>query len=443
MAIPADGNPAPYEGYEEQPYAGTPDRPRGEAAVRWSIVGILMFLMVGLAFGLGIITNVLINRADGSPATATRVRGEFYQDGSPNFAVLDDIYAAFKEYYVDPDAVNAELLRNGAINGMITSLGDTHQMYLSRQQAELDDTDLKGKFEGIGASVDQRGGEIVIVRPFDESPAKAAGIRPGDVILQIDGKDTKGMTSNDAVRVIRGERGTTVRLQVRHADGKVEEVSIVRDEIKVASVRPDKPQDAQGNVVEDVAYVRIEQFTARTSDELKTYLESIQGKGYKGLIIDLRNNPGGLLDSVAKVGEQFMRRQTLLIEQERGGKEQVFTTGSSGIATDPSLKIAVLVNSNSASASEILAGAIRDNGRGVVLGETTLGKGTVNRFIPLPSDGGKVYVTVGRWLTPKRDQIDGKGIRPDIEVRVPDNESPQEYYNSYMFQAVDLIRSGS
>lgn len=443
MAIPADGNSGSYEGYDEQPYPVPAARARGEAAVRWSIVGILMFLMVGLAFGLGVITHVLIERADDSTAAPRRVTGEYYPDGSPNFAVLDDIYAAFKEFYVDPDAINAELLRLGAINGMINAVGDTHQMYLTRKQAELDDTDLRGKFEGIGASVDQRGGEIVIVRPFDESPAKAAGIRPGDVILAIDGKPTKGLTSTDAVRLIRGERGTTVKLQVRHSDGKVEEIAIVRDEIKVASVRPDKPQDAQGNVVQDIAYVRIEQFTARTAEELKTYLQSIQGQGYKGLILDLRNNPGGLLDSVNKVGEQFLRRQPLLIEQERGGKEQVFTTGTGGIATDPNFKIAVLVNHNSASASEILAGAIRDNGRGVVIGETTLGKGTVNRFIPLPSDGGKVYVTVGRWLTPKRDQIEGRGIKPDIEVRIPDNESPQEYYNSYMFRAVELIRTGS
>lgn len=443
MVTPVDGNPAPPEGYEEQPYAAVPTRNRGETAVRWSIIGLLLFLVIGLAFGLGVISQVLIDRDTGASTSSARTNGEFKADGAPNFAVLDDIYQAFKDYYVDPDGVNAELLRNGAINGMISSLGDTHQMYLSRRQAELDDTDLKGQFEGIGASVDQRGGEIVIVRPFDESPAKAAGIKPGDVIVMIDGKSTKGLTSTDAVRLIRGQQGTTVKLQVRHSDGKVEDLSIVRDAIKVASVKPDKPQDAQGNVVEDVAYVRIEQFTARTSDELKAYLQSIQGKGYKGLIIDLRNNPGGLLDAVSKVGEQFMRRQTLLIEQERGGKESVFQTGSNGIATDPSLKIAVLVNRNSASASEILAGAIRDNGRGVVLGESTLGKGTVNRFIPLASDGGKVYVTVGRWLTPKRDQIEGRGIRPDIEVRVPDDESTQEYYNSYMFRAVDLIRSGS
>lgn len=169
----------------------------------------------------------------------------------------------------------------------------------------------------------------------------------------------------------------------------------------------------------------------------------IQSKPYKGLIIDLRNNPGGLLSSVMAVAEQFLKNQTVLIEETRGGSERKFTTGSKGLATD--IKLAVLINHNSASASEILAGSIRDSGRGVVLGETTLGKGTVNQFIPLPSDGGKLYVTVGRWLTPKREVIEGRGVSPNIEVRVADNENPdpREYFNSVMFRAVELLRTGS
>lgn len=438
MSIPTDTQ----EYHSESGAPVEPRRASGEAAVRWALVGLLMLMVVGLAFGLGFGTRVVLDRGESSPAQV-KSDGVIREDGSPDFRVLDDIYARLRDFYVDPDAINASLLRTGAINGLITAVGDTHQVYLTKTQAELDDIDLKGQFEGIGASVDQRGGEITIVRPFDDSPAKAAGIRPGDVILQIDGQSTKGLTDKDAVRKIRGKQGTTVRLQVRHSDGKVEDLSIVRDAIKVASVKPDKPNDFAGNVAEDIAYVRIEQFTNRTPDELKEYLRTLQGKNYKGLIVDLRNNPGGLLSSVEAVGTQFMKNQTLLIEQRRGGSEQATKTKDGGLAIDPNLKIAVLVNQNSASASEILAGAIRDNQRGVVFGQTTLGKGTVNRFFPLDTDGGQVYVTVGRWLTPKRDQIDGRGIKPDIEVSAADNEDPQAYYNSVMYRAVEWVRTGS
>ncbi len=433
MTIPADVEHSPHD-------PPPPSRQRGEAAVRWTIIGLLMVMVIGLSFGLGFGTRVLLDRD--SPTDAKSPVGVLREDGAPDFRVLDDIYAAVKNNYIDGENLEAEVLRTGAINGMLNAVGDPHQVYLTKTQAELDDTDLRGQFEGIGATVDQKGGEIVIVRPFKGSPAEAGGVRAGDVILAINGESTKAMTDKDAVRKIRGKKGTEVKIRVRHTDGKEQDLTIVRDEIKLPSVQSDRAQDANGTPVDDLAYVRIEQFTARTSDELKTYLQSIEGKGYKGLILDLRNNPGGLLSSVQQVGSQFMRDQPLLIEQYRGGKEEVLRTRGSGLAADPNFKVVVLVNHNSASASEILAGAFKDNKRGLVIGESTLGKGTVNRFYDL-SDGGKVYVTVGRWLTPMRDQIEGKGIKPDIEVRVGDNENPLDYFNSVMFRAVDLLRNGS
>jgi carboxyl-terminal processing protease len=418
----------------------TPPRPStAEQVVRWSLVGLLLLMVVGLAFGLGFGTRFLLDDDSGTATTQAAVK----TDGAPDFRVLDDIYRAFKDNYVEPDRLDPELMRTGAINGLINAVGDPHQVYITKEQAELDDTDLRGEFEGIGATVDQRGGEIVIVSPIEDSPAIRSGVKRGDVIVAINGESTKGITLQAAIKKIRGPRGTTVKITVRHTDGKSEELAIERDTIRQPSVKVEKPMDAQGNEVEDVAYLRITEFTARTPTELADQLKLIQDKQYKGLIIDLRNNPGGLLSSVMAVAEHFMKNQTVLIEQNRGGSEKKFNTRDRGLATD--MKIVVLVNHNSASASEILAGSLRDNGRGVVLGETTLGKGTVNQFITLPSDGGKLYVTVGRWLTPKRDLIEGRGVKPDIEVHVADNENPdpREYFNSVMFRAVDLLRNGS
>ena len=411
----------------------------GESALRWVLIGMLMLMVVGLSFGLGFgVRHVTMGKPAGTAAIAASTR----EDGSPDFRVMDDIWQALRENYIDPDNLQSDLLRSGAINGLLTAVGDTHQTYVSKEQANLDDLDLRGQFEGIGASVDLKAGEIVIVNPFTDSPAKAAGVRAGDVILEIDGKSTKGLNERDAVKLIRGKKGTTVTLKLRHTDGKTEDITITRDAIKIASVKPDRIVDRAGNVIDDVGYVRIEQFTARTADELNDYLKSIQGKPLKGLVLDLRNNPGGLLKSVEDVASQFMKNQTILIEQYRGGRENTYKSGDKGIMTDPSMKLVVLVNHNSASASEILAGSIRDNKRGIVMGETTFGKGTVNRFIELPTDGGRLYVTIGRWLTPKRDQIEGRGVKPDVEVRAGENESPQDYNNSVLHSAVEYLRNG-
>jgi carboxyl-terminal processing protease len=433
MTTPVDEQPPPPNRTQPPPH---PSGRTAETALRWSMVGMMLLLVIGLAFALGFTTRVLVENSAAADDPVATLR----KDGSPDFRVLDDIYKVLKERYIEPERLDPELLRTGAINGLLNAVGDTHQVYLTKTQAEFESDSLAGQFEGIGCTVDQKGGEIIIVRPFEGSPAKNAGLRPGDAILAINGESTKGFTIRDAQRRIRGPAGTDVKLQVRHTDGKIEELTITRATIELPSVIADKPQDAQGNVVEDIAYVRIEQFTQRTPDELRRYLESIQGKGYKGLIIDLRNNPGGLVRSLMGVAEQFLRGQTILIEQHRNGVEEALKTGGRGIALD--IPLVVLVNHNSASASEVLSGALRDHKRATIVGETTLGKGTVNQFYDL-RDGGKLYVTIARWLTPKRDLIEGKGVRPDLEVQVADNENPLDYYNSVMYRAVDLLRAGS
>lgn len=409
-----------------------------EKAVKWSIVGLMVVLIVGLSFSLGFALRMAFE--DNAPTT-TRAATTQQSGDEPEFAVLGEIYRALRDNYIDPAAIDGDLLRTGAINGLINAVGDTHQVYLSKDAREFSDTDLKGQFEGIGATVDLKGGEIVIGRPYDGSPAQRAGIRPGDAILEVNGESTKGWTTHQAVAKIRGKRGTDVHLKVRHTDSKTEVITVTRDEILLPSVRVDTPSDAQGNAAPDIGYIRIDQFTARTGEELKQALRDAKTKNQKGMILDLRNNPGGLVSACVAVAEQFMRSNSVVfIEQHRNGQEERYTTRGGGLATD--IPLNVLVNHNSASCSEIIAGSLKDNKRATVLGETTLGKGTVNRFIDLEHDGGAIYVTIGRWLTPKRDQIEGRGVKPDIEVSAADNEDVQSYFNAVMYKAVDLLRNG-
>lgn len=411
-----------------------------EKAVRWSIIGLMVVLIVSLSFSLGFVLRMAFDDGDGG-STAARLTTAV-DDNEPEFAVLGEIYRALRDNYVDPAAIDGELLRTGAINGLINAVGDTHQVYLSKEDRQFGDTDLNGEFEGIGATVDQKGGEIVIAQPFDGSPAKKAGIRPGDAILEVNGESTKGWTTHEAVGRIRGERGTEVRLKVRHVNGTTEDLVVVRDQILLPSVRVDVPEDAQGNEVPELGYIRIEQFTRRTPEELEQALKDVQAKGQKGLILDLRNNPGGLVSTCDAVASQFMpSRKTIFIEQRRNGDEQQHLTRGGGLATE--IPMTVLINHNSASCSEIIAGSLRDNDRATLIGETSLGKGTVNTFIDLKNDGGAVYVTIGRFLTPKRDVIEGRGVKPTIAAQAGDNEDPLGYFNGVMHRAVDYLRNGS
>jgi carboxyl-terminal processing protease len=409
-----------------------------EKAVRWSMVGLMVTLIIGLSFSLGFVLRMTLEDDGGPAATASAATTK---EGDPDFGVLGEIYSALRDNYIEPERIDPELLRTGAINGLINAVGDTHQVYITKESRQAESRSLNGKYEGIGASVDLKGGEVIISRPFDGSPAKQAGIRIGDAILEVDGKSTKGWTTQQAVQNILGPRGSQVKLKVRHTDGKIEEITITRDEILLPSVHVDVPSNAEGVPQADLGYIRIDQFTGRTGEELKQALRDAKDKGLKGMILDLRNNPGGLVSSCVSVASQFLKsNDVVFIEQLRNGEEKNFKASSGGLALD--IPMTVLVNHNSASCSEIIAGSLRDNRRAVVIGETTLGKGTVNQFFDLKRDGGALYVTIGRWLTPKRDQIEGRGVTPDISAAAADNEDPLGYFNAVMYRAVDYLRNG-
>ncbi len=295
----------------------------------------------------------------------------------------------------------------GAIEGMLGSLNDPYTVFMPPSENNLFEEDLSGTFEGIGVEIAMKNGEVVIVSPLEGSPGEAAGLKPGDIIIAVNDKDTMEMNLSEIIQIIRGKAGTEVTLTIsRQGWAEPKEFKIKRAKITIASVKWEMKSD-------NVAYIRINQFGDDTSDLMERYAEDIAAKHPKAIVLDLRNNPGGYLDVAKDVASLFLTDETIVKIQYRSGKISEGKRTLSPKLTSP--KLIVLVNEGSASASEILAGAIQDYGRGQLIGAKTFGKGSVQDLLAL-SDGGAVKITTAKWLTAKGRSIDGKGLSPDINV---------------------------
>jgi carboxyl-terminal processing protease len=338
-----------------------------------------------------------------------------------DYGTLSEIEDILHQDFVNPDAVDPNALLNGAIQGQIDALGDAHTVYISPEDMALGVDIIAGTFEGIGAQVDQDPvtGEIVIVAPFRDSPAEKAGIRAGDVILAVDGESTEGWSVAEAVKRIRGEGGTDVTLTIAHPDGGSEDIVVTRATIEIPTVYAAEVEDENGEVVQDLAYLEIQQFTNETVGDLSEELNRVVDEGYKGLILDLRRNPGGGLDATVEVADMFLDGGLVLTQVDRDGGRKEFNATGGGEAVD--LPVVILVSKGSASGSEVLAGALRDHGRATLIGEQTFGKGSVNHLREL-SNGGALYVTIARWLTPNGEQIEGVGLVPDVPVALSEDD---------------------
>jgi carboxyl-terminal processing protease len=405
-------------------------------AARSIVLALLGVAVVALAFSVGFV----MNEADGGGTPVGGPDGAASSSDEIDFDALGQILDILGEEYVEPDRLDNRALYEAAVNGLLQSLSDTGTFYVDPDTYRINVLP-SGSFEGIGATVSQRGDEIIIVAPIKGTPAEAAGVRPEDVILAVDGESTQGWTVDQAVLKIRGPSGTPVTLTLRHTDETVEDITIVRDEIRVESVSTLPPggslKDETGNSVTDIAYVRILEFTSRTEEELSPVLRDVEEGDYEGLVLDLRGNPGGLLDTTVGVADMFLDEGTILVEVSRSGDERSFNARGGGEAVD--VPLVVLVDEFSASGAEVLSAAIQQNDRGVLLGQQTFGKGTVNIARPL-SDGGALFVTIARWLTPERIQIDGVGIHPDIEVALSDEDIDLRR-DTQLLRAVDYLRS--
>ena len=403
--------------------------------VKWALLGFLVAVLAAVTFALGVTWERNGDDSDPGQAAAS-------EEGAPNFDALYEIYGLLQKYYVDPSLISGQSLEEAAINGMVKSLSDTGTYYIDPQTYETADLP-SGTFEGIGATVAEQNGKIIIVAPIEGTPAEKEGIRSGDVILEVDGESTDGWTVNKAVSRIRGPKGSEVTLKVEHTDGQVEELTLKREEIEMESISTDPPtgtlKDSAGNEVTDLAYIRIHEFTALSVDQLTPVLEKAVSEGHKGLIIDLRNNPGGLLDTTVEIADMFLDEGDILVQVNRDGEEKTYDAKPGGIATD--IPVVILVNRFSASGSEVLSAALQDSGRAVLIGEKTFGKGTVNVAQELSGDQGALFVTIARWLTPRHVLIDGVGIRPDIEVALTDADIDARR-DTQLLRAIDYLRNG-
>lgn len=313
------------------------------------------------------------------------------------------------QYFDQP--LEAENLMEGAIEGMLARLDDPNTRYLEPAVEESARDSMEGEIQGIGVLVEMVDEQITVVSPFEGSPAERAGIRPGDVLLEADGVDLVGMDLSEAASLIRGPAGTEVQLVILRGEETID-FSVTRDVVEIPSVR--------GEMLEEsLAYVRLSRFGNRTPEELSDVLEDLLSQNPRGMILDLRNNPGGGLDSSVEIADAFLEEGVVLIEEFGTGRERVFRSSDSGMAED--IPLVVLINEGSASASEVLAGAIRDQERGVLVGSTTFGKGTVQTWHAL-SNGGGVRITTARWITPDGVWVNETGIMPDVVV--PSPESP-------------------
>lgn len=330
------------------------------------------------------------------------------------FAPFWEAWNIVHNNYVDRPLDDLTLMR-GAIRGMMDAIGDKQTYYMDPVLYESATSQLSGDYEGIGAYVDTQGDYLTIVSPIEGSPAEAAGLKPGDQIIAIDGVDMTGTAPEEARQKVLGPAGSTVKLTVaRKGEEEPLEFVITRAKITIPSVT--------GKMLEnDIAYIDINQFGDKTTSELSAVLDELIAQNPKGIIIDLRNNGGGYLQTSIEVASEFIDKGVILYEQYGDGSRDTFNALGNGRATD--LPIVVLINEGSASASEILAGALQDYGRAKLVGVLSYGKGSVQQWIPLSDDNGAARVTVAKWLTPKERAIDGVGLTPDFVVELTEDDA--------------------
>ena len=392
-------------------------------------------LLLAITLAVGVYTLGYNNgSASSTPAGAS---------GAIDLSRFNEVLDLVEQRHVG-DETEQQLI-DGAIRGLVESLNDPYSQYLTSEEMEVMIGDLSGSFEGIGAVIESRSpaGDsctaigpdcyLLVVSPIDGSPAKAAGIISGDRVTAVDGVSVDGETLDSAVRKVRGAKGTTVVITVVRGEDAPKDISIIRDVIVVPAVEPKQLSTTAGD---PVGYIRLAEFSEVASEQFRTALQKVIDADTTRIILDLRDNPGGYLSAALSIASEFIGDGVVYMEETSNGKRTETRASGGGLATDPSIKLVVLINKGSASASEILAGALQDRGRAELVGETSFGKGVVQTFIDL-SDGSGLKLTIAKWLTPNGTWVHKVGIGPDYPVAPASTQGADDLV---LTKALDLLK---
>ncbi len=401
---------------------------------------VAVFLIIALAgsfyggFQVGrqqkeIVTTSSENQEKGGEVSNLERPAPTYLGKDVDFNLFWDVWRKVKSDYIKKDTADTKLFY-GSLRGVVSALGDPYSEFFDPDMAKKFDESLSGTFEGIGAEIAVKNKQLVIVAPLPGTPAERAGLRAGDKILAIDKQSTADMSVDYAVSIIRGKGGTKVTLTMYHEGDKKEKiVEIIRENIVVASVTWEMKPNS-------IAYIKITHFNQDTEGKFSEAVQELLAKRPRGLILDMRNNPGGFLDTAVRVSSYWVEGQTVVIEKYDSKKSEEYK--ARGRASLKNMPTVVLVNEGSASAAEIVAGALQDYQKAKLVGRKTFGKGSVQTLQRL-DDGSALKLTIAKWLTPKGRSINEEGIKPDIDVELKDedvakNKDPQ------MDKAMELLK---
>lgn len=365
--------------------------------------------------------------------TVSIVNREPPQNVAVDFKLFWDTWDLVSRSYIDKKALDPDKMFYGAISGMVASLGDPYTVFLPPEQQKSSKEDLNGSFDGVGIQLGfNKDKRLVVVAPLKGTPAEKAGIKPQDMIVKIEDKDTTNITLPEAVKLIRGPKGTKVNLTIfREGEQETREFSLVRETIVVKSVEVSFKNTSGGK---NIATIKLSRFGERTNDEWEEGVKEIILKEASGVILDLRNNPGGFLESAVYIGSEFLDGGDVVLQENSQGERTPFKVTRAGKLTK--IPLVVLINKGSASASEIVAGALQDRKRAKLVGEKSFGKGTIQEAEDLP-EGSGIHITVAKWLTPNGRWVnDTTGLEPDVKIEA---EKEDDTKDPQMEKALELL----
>jgi len=386
----------------------------------WPVFRLSLLLM--MVFLVGFIWGNQNHGENARNTQETRIPEEYL---TPLYNAWDVVH---QQYLNQP--VNDELLMRGAIRGLMDSLNDPYSSYMDPEEFTAQSTPLEGEYTGIGAWVDTTGELLVIIRPMPDSPAEAVGIMPGDAVIGINGEDVTNMDPSLVLNQILGPAGTTVTLTIQR-NGETLEFEVERAVITIPSVESMLME-------ENIGYIRLYNFGANSTEEVIAAHKSLWDQGASKLIFDLRNNTGGFVETAVEITSLFSRNDTILIEEKGDGSRKIYH--NTGSTLDDVSPMVILINEGTASASEIVAGALQDTNRAKLIGATSYGKGFIQKWIPLNGDFGAVRITIARWLTPDGYQIQGQGLSPDISIILTE-EDFQNQNDRQLAEAIDFLKN--